>query len=203
MNKLIIIGASGHGKVILDIAILCGYTDIVFADDNTDIKDCCGYPVVNNSKCAPDGEVFIAIGDAVKRRYLTEYYRNRKKPILIHPSSVIAKDVTIGEGTVIMAGAVLNPGVRLGKSCIINTSSSVDHDCEIGNFGHVSVGTHVCGTVKIGDNVWMGAGSVISNNISICSNVLIGAGTVVVKNIDCEGTYIGCPAKAMSKVTEG
>lgn len=199
MNRLIIIGASGHGKVAADIATLMGYEDIVFLDDDENVKACAEWPVIGKSKNAPDGEIFVAIGNTKIRKHLMEYYKGRKFPVLIHPDAVIAADTKIGDGSVVMAGVVINSGAYIGNGCIVNTSSSIDHDCRIGDYVHIAVGAHVCGTVIIEDCTWIGAGSTISNNVSICEACIIGAGTVVVKNIIESGTYVGIPAKLMRK----
>ncbi len=197
MNRLIIIGASGHGRVVADVARLEGYTDIVFLDDDESVKECAGWPVIGKSTEAPDGEIFVAVGNSEIRKRLMERYENRIQPILKHPAAVIARDTEIGIGTVIMAGAVINSGTRIGKGCIVNTACSIDHDCSVGDFSHVSVGSHLCGTVKIGDNVWIGAGVTVSNNINICAGCMIGAGAVVIKSIEGPGTYVGVPAKVL------
>lgn len=195
MNRLIIIGASGHGKVVADIAALNGYKDIVFLDDDENIKECAGYPVIGKSTEASNGEVFVAVGNAETRKRLMELYKDRVLPLLIHPNAVVADDVEIGNGTVVMAGAVINPGVRIGKGCIINTSSSVDHDCIVEDFCHVSVGAHLSGTVVVGMGTWIGAGATVINNVNICGGCTIGAGAVVIKNIDEPGTYVGVPVR--------
>ena len=193
--RLVIIGASGHGRVVADIARLNGYEDIVFLDDNKDVKECGGYPVIGDSSTAPDGEIFVAVGNFRIRKMLMERYSDRVMPVLIHPNAVIAKDVKIGAGTVVMAGAVINPDTVIGAGCIINTCSSVDHDCNVGDFVHVAVGAHLCGTVNVEESTWIGAGATVSNNINICGNCMIGAGAVVVKDIIEEGTYVGVPAR--------
>lgn len=195
MNRLIIIGASGHGKVVADIAALNGYKDIVFLDDNEDIKECAGWPVIGNSKEAPEGELFIAVGNPEARKRLMELYKGKVQPTLIHPKAVVAKDAAIGSGSVVMAGAVINPGARIGKGCIINTCSSVDHDCVVEDFCHVAVGAHLSGTVVVGTGTWIGTGAIVSNNVNICGGCMIGAGAVVIKDIDKPGTYIGVPAR--------
>ena len=197
MNRLIIIGASGHGKVVADIAKKTGYIDIVFLDNNRSITLCAGYPVLGPVSIAREleGDLFVAIGNPDVRRRIMEQYPNRLFPILIHPYAVIAENVTIGEGTVVMAGAVVNPYVDIGKGAIINTASSIDHDCIIRDYCHISVGAHIAGTVSIGDGTWIGAGATVSNNINICSGCMIGAGAVVVRDIDEPGVYIGVPAK--------
>ena len=195
MNRLIIIGASGHGKVVADIAMLNGYKDIVFLDDNVNIKNCSVWSVIGKSNEAPEGDIFVAVGNSDIRRRLMEFYKDKVKPVLIHPKAVVANDVMIGEGSVVMAGAIINPGAKVGKGVIINTSSSIDHDCSVGDYCHISVDAHLCGTVIVEDNVWVGAGATVINNINICSNCTIGAGAVVVKNIDKRGVYVGVPAK--------
>lgn len=200
MRKLVIVGASGHGKVVADIAKNSGYEEITFLDDNREIQECGGYFVVGTSGDAVryrGCDFIIAIGNVKAREAVFERLKYEKLHIctLIHPDAVIAEKVSIGEGTVIMAGVVVNPGTVIGTGCIINTSSSVDHDCIIGDFVHVSVGSHIAGTVSIGARTWIGAGAIVSNNVDIIGNCMIGAGAVIVKNIDLAGTYIGVPAR--------
>ena len=197
MNRLIIVGASGHGKVVADIAALNGYEDIVFLDGNPEIKSCMGYPVIGSDKMLEDiaGDVFVAIGNCKIREQLMSHYNNRFFPVLIHPSAVISKFVQIDVGTVVMAGAVINPDTKVGKGVIVNTSCSIDHDCLIGDYAHIAVGAHLCGSVRVGNNAWVGSGATIINNIEICSESFIGAGAVVVKNLLDAGTYVGVPAR--------
>ena len=196
-RKIIIIGASGHGKVIADIAELNGYENIVFFDDDTSISECNGYPVIGTTDDVDntEGEVIVAIGNSDTRKRIYQRISRERWATLVHPSAVIARDVTIGDGTVVMAGVVINACSTIGEGCIVNTSSSVDHDCVVGDYVHIAVGSHLCGTVKVGNKTWIGAGAVVSNNISICDECIIGAGTVVVHNINDAGTYIGVPEK--------
>lgn len=197
MRKLAIIGASGHGKVVADIARKNGYKEIVFLDDDVSIHECGGYPVIGKSSEARtiDAGVIIGIGNAGVRKRIQESIPEEKLATLIHPDAVVAEDVVIGVGTVVMAGAVINPGTHIGKGCIINTCSSVDHDCSVGDYVHIAVGSHLCGNVTVGDGTWIGAGATVSNNISICPDCMIGAGAVVVDDIQESGTYVGVPAK--------
>ena len=197
MKRIIIIGASGHGKVVADIAALNGYDDIVFLDNYPAVSTCAGYPVVGLDTQAEEfeGDVFVAIGNAINRKRLMERYSDRHFPTLIHPSAVIAKSVVIGDGSVIMAGSVINPCAKIGQGCIVNTSSSIDHDCVLDNYCHVAVGAHLSGAVSVGEGSWIGAGATVSNNIIICGNCIIGAGAVVVKDIGEPGTYLGVPAR--------
>lgn len=199
MNNLIIIGASGHGKVILDIAIKTGYHNISFLDDNKKIKNCGGYPVVGKTQEAlsATGDKIVAIGNLDIREKIQNKLKNLTT--LIHPKSIISRRVKVGEGTVIMAGAIINSDTIIGKGVIINTAVSVDHDCFIGDYSHISVGAHIAGTVNIGKKVWIGAGTIVINNINICDNCIIGAGAVVIKDIEKPGTYVGVPARRIEK----
>ncbi len=201
MKQLVIIGASGHGKVVADIARLNGYEKIVFLDDNKEAKSCGKYEVVGTTQLIDtfEGEFFVAIGNPRVRERIFAQLKQAGKNIatLIHPASVIGEDVAVDEGTVVMAGAVINPCTTIGKGCIINTCSSVDHDNVIADFVHVSVGSHLAGTVRVGDRTWIGAGATVSNNIEITSDCMIGAGAVVVKNIKDSGTYVGVPARLL------
>lgn len=198
MKRLVIIGASGHGKVIADIAVKNNYEEIVFLDDDETLKECAGFPVTGKSNATEeyrDWEFIVAIGNAAIRQRIQNQLSGYKIATLIHPNAVISRRVKLGEGSVVMAGSVINSDATIGKGCIINTASSVDHDCKIGDYSHISVGAHVAGTVVIGDRTWIGAGSVVSNNVNICDDCMIGAGAVVVKNINESGTYIGIPAR--------
>lgn len=200
-KAIVIIGASGHGKVVADIAEKIGYKKIIFLDDNTQLTSCGGYPIEGrvSEYRNYDGDMFVAIGNAEVRRDIQTKLINAGKnlAILIHPSAVIGENVVIGEGTVVMAGAVVNPGVTIGKGCIINTCASVDHDCVVENYVHISVGAHLAGNVHVGSGTWIGIGAVINNNTQITDNCMIGAGTVVIKDIMEKGTYIGVPAKRL------
>ena len=198
MKKVVIIGASGHGKVIADIIKKSGDTVQGYLDDDESLGDeFYGYPLFGKVECFADmrGSAFvIAIGNGAIRRRITGMMGNVDWYTAIHPSAVIADGTSIGEGTVIMAGAVIGPDVRIGRHCIINTSSVVEHDNEIEDFVHISVGTKLAGTVHVGEGSWIGIGAVVSNNLSICADCMVGAGAVVIKDIDSPGTYVGVPA---------
>lgn len=201
MGRLFIVGCSGHGKVIADIALKQDkYEELLFLDDNPKSDSCMGIPVAGSSTyedIAPEDEVIVAIGNSSIRQRLQEQYAERglKIATLIHTDAVIGTKVKIGEGTVIMAGTVINPDAVIGKGVIINTGATVDHDDVICDYAHISVGAHLAGTVTVGKSTWIGAGATVSNNLHICDKVMVGAGAVVVSNIDEQGTYVGVPAR--------
>lgn len=198
MKQLVIIGASGHGKVVADIAKKKGYNEIVFLDDNENLTECGGYPVIGRSSrfIEYNCDMIVAIGNSKIRQKIQEklVLAGKDVPILIHPNAVIGENVKIYSGTVIMAGAIINSGSVIGKGCIVNTGASVDHDNLLGNFVHISVGAHLAGTVIVGDRTWIGIGAVVSNNVLITGDCMIGAGAVVTRNIEEQGTYVGVPA---------
>lgn len=197
MKKLLIIGAGGHGKVVAECAAKNNYEEIVFLDDDRKRTFCGKYTVAGKTDRVQElaGDVIVAIGSPQVRQMIQRDIEQERLITLIHPDAVIADDVVIGRGSVIMAGVVVNPGTVLGDGCIVNTASSVDHDCHIGDFVHIAAGSHIAGTVNIGSRSWIGAGSIISNNVDICSDCVTGAGTVVVKNINEPGIYMGIPSK--------
>ena len=201
-NKLIIIGASGHGKVVADIAIKTNkWQSIAFLDDDESIKTSMGLEVIGKTADAftykEEADFFVAIGNNATREKIQEKLMDEGMSVvsLIHPESVIGTDAEIGYGTAVMAGVVINSSTRIGKGCIINTSSSLDHDNIIEDYVHISPGVRTAGSVSIGKGTWLGIGSVVSNNVNICSGCKVGAGAVVVKDITEPGTYVGVPVR--------
>lgn len=200
-GKLLIMGASGHGRVIADLAQQTGYyKEISFLDDDS-VVQAEDSSVIGNSSYAiahkEEYDVIVAIGNASIRRKLQEKYENAGVNIvtLIHPFSYVADDIWVDRGTVVMAGAVIQTKTCLGKGVIVNTASSIDHECKIDDYCHIAVGSHLAGNVIVGSETWIGAGTTISNNIEIGEGIMIGAGAVVVDNIIKRGTYIGAPAR--------
>ena len=198
MNKLIIIGAGGHGKVVADNALKNGYTDICFVDDHS-TGECMGFPIVGTSADIPnlnDGKTdfIIGIGNNSVRKKIAEA-NDVNWITLIHPSAQIAVNVSIGKGSVIMAGAVINACATVGDHCIINTRAVIEHDNVIEDYAHISPNAALGGTVRIGEQTHIGIGATVINNIDVCGNCVIGAGAVVVKNITECGTYVGVPAR--------
>ena len=198
MNRLIIVGAGGHGKVIADNALKNGYTDICFVDDKS-IGDCMGFSIIgrcDDLNKLNDGKTdfIIGIGNSAIRKKIAETY-DINWVTIIHPSAQIAVNVSIGKGTVVMAGAVVNVCAIVGEQCIINTCAVVEHDNVIEDYVHISPNVALGGTVFVGKSTHIGIGASVCNNINICGDCMIGAGAVVSKNIVESGTYIGVPAR--------
>ena len=199
-QEVIVIGAGGHGKVVADIVLSCGDTLLGFLDDSREAgESICGIPVLGklcDHVRYPNARFVVGIGGAQTRRKIAQALEGVQWYTAIHPSAVISRlDTRIGEGTVVMAGAIVNPCSTIGKHCILNTGCSIDHDNRIGDYTHISVGAHLAGTVTVGEEVWVGIGATVSNNLSLCDRCFIGAGAVVVHPITEVGTYVGIPVR--------
>jgi len=211
MKKIIIIGAGGHAKVIYDIlmSIKRKKTDDVevlgFLDDSFDHLACrelFELPIIGKISRLDEfagGGIFCvcAIGNNGARRNICDKYAQFKFYTAIHPSASIGTNVSIGEGTVVMANAVINPDTRVGKHAIINTSSVVEHDNIIGDWAHICPGTVLCGGVRIGDLTWVGANSTAIPKITVGSRVMVGAGTTIIRDIPDDCTVAGNPARIL------
>jgi sugar O-acyltransferase (sialic acid O-acetyltransferase NeuD family) len=201
-NKLLIIGAGGHGRVVADIAIKMNkWQQIAFLDDDRNILSSMGIEIIGKSNdyltYINDYDIFVAIGNNKRREIMLSQLSiaGASIPILIHPSAIIGEKVEVGTGTVVMAMAVINCCSRIGEGCIVNTGATIDHDNVIEDYVHISPGAHLAGTVRIGKGTSLGIGSLVSNNLNITNNSIIGAGTVVIRDIIETGTYVGVPAR--------
>ncbi len=199
-KKLIIIGASGHGKVIADIALKNGYEIFGFLDDNESAEGVLGFSMLGRIEkileYQENCKFVIAIGSNEIRKRISEKY-HVDWAILIHPTAVIGMDVKIEDGSVVMANAVINSSARIGKHCIVNTGAVVEHDNVLADYVHVSPNATLAGTVIVGERTHIGVGACVKNNIEITEEVTVGAGAVVVKNIREKGVYAGVPARRM------
>ena len=206
-GRLALLGASGHGKVVADAALLSGWEEIVFFDDAWPGVSCVGHwPVIGHSQCLIeqaskyDG-VVVAIGDNGIRLEKLTLFQELGLPLvtIIHPSSVISQYARIGKGSVVCAGAVINPFAEIGCGSIINTAATIDHDCKIADGVHVSPGAHLGGGVQVGKSTWIGLGASIKQCIRIGEDSIVGMGAVVVRDVPSGVTVVGVPAREMSK----
>ncbi len=190
---MLIIGASGHGRVIADIAKLLNF-DVSFCDD--DVRQFEREHVLPRSKVNfQNRNLIIGIGNNKIRGKIAFQYPENNFSKLFHPTSIIAKFSSIGDGTVVMPLAVINVGVKIGKHCIVNTGAIIEHDCVLDDFVHISPNATLCGSVIIGSYSWIGAGATVIQGIKVGENVTIGAGSVVINNIPDNTIVVGNPAK--------
>ncbi len=122
-----------------------------------------------------------------------------KFPKILHPSSVISRSATIGDGTVILESAIVKTNATIGQFCLINSGSIVSHDCLVEDFVHISLGAKIGGGCKIGKNSFLGINSSVLQNKQVGNNVIIGAGAVVIDDITDNVVVVGNPAKIIKK----
>jgi sugar O-acyltransferase (sialic acid O-acetyltransferase NeuD family) len=150
--------------------------------------------------------VFLAKFDLVvavqgsRRRELCESIlaRGAILPVIAHPMAILSPTASIGAGTIISAGVVVQSDARIGRFCILNTACTIDHDNVLGDFVSVSPGVHTTGHVRIGDHTFVGAGSVILNALKVGRHVTIGAGAVVIRDVPDEVAVVGNPARVLT-----
>ncbi len=202
----ILLGGGGHAKVLADVLKLQSCAVIGF----TDKREMAGKEIQGIAWMGDDSAIQKYSADAV---LLVNGVGSTGRPILrkglferfkelgytfttvIHPSAVIAKDVSIAEGGQIMAGAVIQPGSMIGKNTIVNTRASVDHDCSVGEHVHIAPGATLGGGVQVGDSVHIGSGATVIQGIKIGENSVIGAGAVVIRDVPENVTVFGVPAR--------
>ncbi|SEK70214.1 sugar O-acyltransferase, sialic acid O-acetyltransferase NeuD family [Roseovarius nanhaiticus] len=200
MKSLRIIGAGGHGKVVADTAMACGYGDIAFLDDAFPEKQAIGaWPILGKLGMGGDVPLFCGIGTNSVRAKLFDTYSLGSACVLVHPSSLISSSATIGAGTLVVAGCIVNADAYIGKGVILNTACSVDHDCRIGDFVHISPGARLAGNVTVADGSWIGIGAVVREGVTIGKNAIVGAGAAVIEDVAEGGRVGGVPARELSK----
>ena len=207
-KRIYIIGAGGHGQVVLDCAREAGFEVVGFLDDNESLigKVIQGVKVVGPSSYAKEVNdlVVVAIGDNHKRKLVVERLAldEERFATVIHPKAVMGSNVKILPGSMIIGGVVVNTCSTIGMHTIINTSSSIDHHNEIGDFVHIAPGVHTGGFVNIRDLTFVGIGATIINNIKVGKDVIIGAGSVIIRDVPDRVTIVGVPGRIIKERTE-
>jgi UDP-perosamine 4-acetyltransferase len=208
---VIILGAGGHAKVLIDAlrlqsVELLGVTDAAAEKIGQMLL---GVPVIGgdaevNQYSAEKIRLVNGVGSVrvnTLRRQLFEQFKNEGYQFasVIHPSVIIACDVELSEGVQIMAGAVLQAGCRIGKNVVINTRATVDHDCQIGDHVHIASGATLSGGVEIGANSHVGAGATVIQCIRVGCNSIVAAGATVIRDVPDNVTVAGVPAKEINQ----
>lgn len=189
-------GASGHGKVVTEIAISNNIDIKGFIDKDNTKKECLGFSVFNE---APGdlNKLIVSIGDNKTRKEVAGKFSEDQFAKLIHFRAVVSPSAELKTGTVVMAGATINAEAKIGKHCIINTNASVDHDCVIEDYVHISPNVALAGNVRIGEGTHIGIGSCVIQGIKIGKWVTIGAGAVVIKDIPDHAVVVGNPGRVI------
>lgn len=206
-DKMIIIGAGPHSKVVADILLQNQQYEIIGLVDDLDKEGFLGLEIIGNDNYLIDlfqsgvHKAFIAIGNNDIRKRLFETAVNIGYEIVnaISAYAVISPYAKLGKGIAVMPGAVINVDTVIGDGCIINTNCSIDHDGNIGSFVHVAPGTAIAGNVTIGSGTFCGIGSRVIDKISIGDHVMIGAGAAIISDIKAKCTVVGVPGKVIEK----
>jgi UDP-perosamine 4-acetyltransferase len=195
--RCILMGAGGHGRVVLALARAAGMDVHSVCDPvlhAADRKAWEGLEVLGDDTAIeqlPPDRVLLLLGvgqlpQDTRREaiFSTWHKRGYRFPPLIHPHAWVAPESSLAEGIQIMAGAVVQPGCSIGENTIVNTAASVDHDCMIGPHVHIAPGATLCGAVRVADGAFIGAGAVVIQGISIGARAMIGAGTTVLRDVE-------------------
>ncbi|HEY6975767.1 MAG TPA: acetyltransferase [Chitinophagaceae bacterium] len=192
-------GAGGHAKVIADILETRGIIPAGIFDDDPLKKiwhySFFSFPGPFNFSA---DELIISIGNNYTRKKIAAG-RNVKYHTAVHPTAVISVHSSIGEGSVVMGGALINADTFIGRHCIVNSNASVDHDCFIGDFVHISPNATLCGDISVGECTLIGTGAIIIPGKKIGANTIIGAGAIVISDIPNNVIVVGNPARVIKQ----
>ena len=206
MNRLLIIGAGGHGAVVAEAAAEAGlWREILFLDDDRTTDSVLEFPIVGTtdqleSLADETSDIIVAIGDNRQRLSLCGEIAESgfRLATIIHPKACISPSATLSSGTVVCARAVINARAKLGGGCILNTGATVDHDCIIEDGVHISPGANLAGRVTVGECTWIGIGSAVREGVRIGHDVIAGAGSAIVSDVNDGETVVGVPAKRIA-----
>lgn len=208
---VVVIGASGHGRVVLAALAASGIEVPVVLDDDPELRggSLAGVPVdgpvaetlAGLPRPAGGGPLraVLAVGSNRTRRRLArrleEAVPNLSWAAAVHPSAVVDPGTRIGPGAVVMAGAVIQPGAEVGAHAIVNTAASVDHHCRVGAFAHLGPGVRLAGNVTIDEGAFLGTGAVVVPGVTVGAWSVVGAGAAVVGDLAAGVTAVGVPAR--------
>jgi len=196
---MILYGASGHAKVIIDILKLNGQSVSKIVDDAAPYH-LLGIPVLKpdfEALQTANEKIIISIGRNSTRKKISEILSPAHFGIAIHPTAILDQTVKIQEGSVVMANATINSSVKIGKHCIVNTSANIDHDCFLEDYVHISPNATLSGNVRVGEGTHVGSGAVIIPGITIGKWATIGAGAVIIRDVPDGATVVGNPGKVI------
>jgi acetyltransferase EpsM len=207
-KPIVVFGCGGHGRVIADILGSEGADMAGFLDDNPPGPIVDGVPVIGDQRRLEEPDflvrhaIIIGVGDTEMRRRLALQVLDHggSLAVAVHPRATIARDVSLGSGTVVMAGAIINTGSQIGRFVIVNTGATVDHDCVLEDGVHISPGCHLAGAVVCGIDVFVGTGTAIIPGVQIGARTIIGAGATVIADVPHDVLATGCPARVKKQL---
>lgn len=207
IDYLYLIGAGGHGKVVLDALLMNGISieSLCVRDSNPAIQPVDFLGVVVNVPAVVteirNHYFHVSIGNCRTRmRLYHEILAVGGVPhSVMHPRSCVARSASIGAGSFVAAMGIVGPSARVGPGCIVNHGAVVDHDCVVGDFCHIAPNATLGGGVQIGDGVLIGSGANLLPGIRIGENAVIGAGAVVTRDVRAGDVCVGTPARKIKE----
>lgn len=199
-DKIYMVGAGDHAKVVLSTLEACNVECVGIYDDNPALwgKTLWCIPILGAISTMPDTSetmAVIAMADLDTRQRIFEQFKNVCWPVFVHPFSIVHSSVHLCEGTIVLPGSIIESDAHLGKHCIIQSGCFIGHDTRLGNFCHMTPKSVVANNVKLGKKVFLGIGAVVRPYVTVVDNVTIGMGSAVVSDIDKSGMYLGVPAQ--------
>ncbi|MCX2743392.1 NeuD/PglB/VioB family sugar acetyltransferase [Mangrovivirga sp. M17] len=210
MEKIVLIGGGGHCRSVIDVIESQGKYEIA---EILDVEEKLGNQILDYKISAKDTDIpdlarkydnfLITIGQIHSAKIRIKFYKELKRfganlPVIISPIAHVSKHATVGEGSVIMHGAIVNAAAKIGINNIINTNSVVEHDAFTGSHCHISTGAFLNGEAILGDGSFLGSGARTAQCVEIIKDTVVGASSYVHKNITESGVYIGAPVKKVS-----
>ncbi|GGJ24902.1 acetyltransferase [Deinococcus roseus] len=197
-SGVLVVGAGGHAKVVIDTLQAMGQTVTGVLDDRSHLwgGTVLGVPVLGGSDLLGQAkQAVIAIGSNQVRQKIAQAHPHVEWIRAVHPRAQISPSVQLGPGTVVFAGAVVQPDTQIGSHCIINTAASVDHDGKIEDFVHIAPGCHLAGNVSVLEGAFLGVGTCVIPGMSIGAWSTVGAGATVVRPVADHLIVVGTPAR--------
>lgn len=206
-NSLLVLGCGGHGRVVADAALDCGYDEVAFLDDGEPARIPAGMKVLGPFSALDALRLewpaaIAAVGDGALRLQLFTKLRRSgfRTPSIVHPSAVVSRGALLGEGVFVAAGAIVNIGARIADAVIVNTGARIDHDCEIGMGSHIAPGATLSGGVTVGERAWLGTGCSVRQQVRIGSDSVVGVGAAVVSDLAAGHVHAGVPARMLKEI---
>jgi len=198
--RLLIAGAGGHAKVVVDAALEAGIEIAGVVGHEGDPSHVQGVPVVHDAGSLDASGFIVAVGDnRTRSEIFAEYSATGLAPMsVVHPSALIARTAVIGAGTFVAAGVIVNADSRIGRNTILNTGCTIDHDCVIGDHAHVGPNASTCGAVTVEEGALVGIGCSLLAARNVGEWAVVGAGSTVVRDVPAGRTYIGTPARPLN-----
>lgn len=196
VTDVLLYGASGHCKVVIDIAEQCNFNIKYIIDDNCSVQAILGKRVYVPSaiQISPLDKLLISIGNNEIRANLAKHIQ-ATFITCVHPKAIISEYSSIDVGSIVMAGVIINADVKIAKHCIINSGAVIEHDCVVGDYAHISPNVSLAGNVQIGEGCHVGIGATVIQGVKIGKWSIIGAGAVIIKDVPDFAVVVGNPGK--------